>query len=149
MPPNPSPDAAPRHRPATYARAGAALARPAHYGSAAQKSSSPSPRLPGSDRQAPPASPRLDRRTTETYGAGHPHKLSPSIHSSQSLAKTSLHYFRKCSRTFLMTEEAKHKSPLIRGSRMEMMKISVAIDHLTHEQCEQALRSEEHTSELQ
>jgi hypothetical protein len=45
-------------------------------------------------------------------------------------------------RTFLMTEEARQKSPLIRGSRMEMMKITVAIDHLPHEQREQALKQD-------
>jgi hypothetical protein len=45
-------------------------------------------------------------------------------------------------RTFLMTEEAKGKSPLIRGSRIEMMKITVAIDHLTQEQREQALKQD-------
>src|ERR1017187_587098 len=97
MPPNPLPDAAPRHRPATYARVGGAPAQPVRCDSVVRKFSLPNPRSPGSDPQAPPTSPRLDRRTRETYGASHPHKLSPSIHSPQSLTKTSLHYLRKCS----------------------------------------------------
>src|SRR5271165_1589445 len=92
MPPNPSLDAAPGRRPATYARVGAAPARPARCGSVVRKSSLPSPRSPGSDRQVPPMSPRLDRRPTETYGADHPYMASPSLHSPQSLAKVSLHY---------------------------------------------------------
>src|SRR5271170_2171951 len=79
MPPNPSPDAAPRHRHATYARLGAVRAQPAHCDSAVRKSSSPNPRLPGNDPQAPPMCPRLDHRPTETYGAGHPHMASPSF----------------------------------------------------------------------
>jgi hypothetical protein len=47
-------------------------------------------------------------------------------------------------RTFVMTEEARGKSPMIRESRMEMMKLSVAIDHLTEEQREQALKQDVH-----
>ena len=76
-PPNPSPDAAPRHRPAAYVQVGAAPARPAPSASVVRKSSSPSPRSQGSDPQVPPASPRRGRRTTETYGADHPHMASP------------------------------------------------------------------------
>src|ERR1700678_1911501 len=98
MLPNPSPDAVPRHRPATYVQVGAAHVRPAPYDFVARKSSLPSPRSPETDPPALPASPRLRRRPTETYGVGHPHMAAPSIHSPQSLAETSLHYFRKCSR---------------------------------------------------
>jgi hypothetical protein len=97
MPPKRPPGAVPRVRPAIYVRADAALARLARCDCAARKSSSPSPRSPGSDPQVPPTSPRLDHRPEETYGVNHPHMASPSIHSPQSLAKNSLHYLRKCS----------------------------------------------------
>src|ERR1035441_3710334 len=92
MRPNPSPDVALRPRPATYAPAGVAHARPARCGSVVLKSSSPSPRSPESDPQAPLAFPRLHRRPAEIFGADHPHMASPSFHSPQSLANWSLHY---------------------------------------------------------
>src|SRR5580698_5299470 len=101
MPPNPSLGAVPRFRPAIYVQADAAPARLARFGSVGRKSSSPSPRSPGSDPQVPPASPRLDHRPAETYDVNHPHMASPSLHSPQSLAKSSLHYLRKCSRRII------------------------------------------------
>jgi hypothetical protein len=59
------------------------------------------------------------RRPTETYGADHPHKLSPLLYSSQSLAKHSLHYYRKFSNAPFSLMRASFQESVCNRARLQ------------------------------
>jgi len=94
--PSQLPASAPQLRPVACVQACAAPARIGPCACAAPKSFWPNPHSQKSGTPNAPENSRLRRRPIETYGANHPHRVSPSLHSPQSLAINSLHYCGKC-----------------------------------------------------